>query len=338
MSLRETLEAISDRCALSGKKSLPVQKDYLTLLERAITVLQHEIETVRPPDSTLLPGGLLYLKPDIPTLVLPDLHARTDFFLGVMHHTLDDGQMVIDAMLAGDIQILCLGDGFHSERRGKKRWQAAFKEYTHEFTKRKAMDAEMSESLSLMEMVMECKRAARDNFHFLKGNHENILNEEGNGNHPFGKFALEGEMVKFYIKQFYGEDFLETYALFEKCLPLFAVGGRFLASHAEPLEAYSESDLIETRTRADVVLGLTWTDNDEAQNSSVQTMLKHFLPEEENPVYFGGHRPINGQYNLRAEGAYIQIHNPDAQNVAIVPSDRVFNPKTDFILIEISSI
>ncbi|HKL86275.1 MAG TPA: hypothetical protein VJ861_08095, partial [Treponemataceae bacterium] len=247
MSLHETLEAISSRCKTTGKNRLPVQKDYFTLLERAITVLEHEPHFVRPPDSSGLPGGLLYLKPDIPTLVLPDLHARTDFFMETMNHTLESGQRVIDSMLSGDSQVLCLGDGFHSEKRGKLRWQDAFKEYTHGYVKKKAMDAEMNESLSLMEMVMECKRAARDNFHFLKGNHENVLNEKGNGNHPFGKFALEGEMVKLYIRMFYGEEFLQTYALFEKSLPLFAVGGTFLASHAEPFEAYTEEDLIETR-------------------------------------------------------------------------------------------
>ena len=333
MSLRETLAAISYRSKMSGKKSMPVQTDYVTLLERAITVLQHESSLVRPHDSSGLPGGLVYLNPTIPTLILPDLHARVDFFLATMEHVLEDGRTVLDSMLSGDIQVLCVGDGFHSERRGKQRWLDAFKEYTHGFTKHKAMDAEMNESLSLMEMVMECKRAARNNFHFLKGNHENILNEEGNGNHPFGKFAHEGEMVKEYIQMFYGEEFLQTYALFEKSLPLFVIGGRFLASHAEPRSVYSATDLIETRNRADVILGLTWTDNGEAGEGSVLTMLETFLPDVLSPVYFGGHRPVNGQYNLRAEGAYIQIHNPEAQSVALVPYDRIFDPETDFITI-----
>ncbi|HKL85305.1 MAG TPA: hypothetical protein VJ861_03120, partial [Treponemataceae bacterium] len=132
---------------------------------------------------------------------------------------------------------------------------------------------------------------------------------------------------------FYGEEFLQTYALFEKSLPLFAVGGTFLASHAEPFEAYTEEDLIETRHRGDVVLGLTWTDNGAAENGSVHALLQHFLPKVQNPVYFGGHRPVTGHYHLRAEGKYIQIHNPDAQSVALVPCDRNFDPETDFITI-----
>jgi hypothetical protein len=33
-------------------------------------------------------------------------------------------------------------------------------------------------------------------------------------------------MVKSYVVAFYGEEFLRTYALFERSLPLFAIGGR----------------------------------------------------------------------------------------------------------------
>ncbi len=327
MMLREVLGAIY------GRKELPLTDEYQRLTERAITVLEHESASIRPHDSSGLPGGLLRLREDLPTLILPDLHARTGFFLDVMDCRFEKTETVLQLLAAGTLQVLCLGDGFHSEKRGASRWHDAFLEYTHGYKKHRAMDAEMRESLGVMEMVMECKRAFRENFHFLKGNHENILNEEGNGNHPFRKFSWEGEMVKDWILRFYGTDFLETYALFERSLPLFAIGPRFLASHAEPFALYEENDLIETRMRPDVILGLTWTDNGAAADGVVQSMLDHYLDGVANTVYFGGHRTVSGQYNYRAGNKYIQIHNPDVQNTALVLQDREFDPSTDLRII-----
>ena len=95
----------------------------------------------------------------------------------------------------------------------------------------------MRESLGLMEMVMECKSAFPGRFHFLKGNHENIANEEGGGNHPFVKFALEGFMVADYMRLLLRRRrSWPATTSFEKELPLLAVGSGFLASHAEPAE------------------------------------------------------------------------------------------------------
>lgn len=323
MTVRETLAAIYSR------GGLPDRKNYLNLLERTITVLEHEDPSMRPPDASGLSGGLIRLRPDVPTLILPDLHARSGFFMSVMEACLVGGHTVVESLEAGELQVLCLGDGFHSEKRGQQRWLDAFAEYAHEYKKHKAMDAEMRESLTLMEMIMQCKCAFRGNFHFLKGNHENILNEEGAGNHPFRKFSHEGEMVKSWVLKFYDTEFLHTFALFEKSLPLFAVGSGFLASHAEPYTFYGESDLIETRSRPDVILGLTWTDNDASEEGSVGRMLAHYLPNAESAVYFGGHRPVSGHYRLRAENKYIQIHNPEKNNTALVPADRPFDPETD---------
>lgn len=327
MTLRETLGEIFER------KVLPGPEAYQTLTERTITVLEHESASVRPHDRSGLPGGLLRLNPELSTLILPDLHARTGFFLDVMDWRFGESETVLEALESGSLQVLCLGDGFHSEKRGEFRWHDAFLEFSHGYKKHRAMDAEMRESFGVMEMIMECKRAFRDNFHFLKGNHENILNEEGHGNHPFRKYSYEGDMVKDWVLRFYGTVFLDTYALFERSLPLFAVGPRFLASHAEPFAPYGEDELIGTRTRPDVISGLTWTDNGEATEGVVQSMLDLYLPGVENPVYFGGHRTVPGQYLYRAGKKFVQIHNPETQNTALVPHDREFDPATDLRII-----
>lgn len=307
----------------------PEPEECLARVDAASAALDSEGGPSRPADSLGRPGGLVRMDPTVPTIVLPDLHARTDFFVSVLFQPLPDGQTVLDAMGEGTLQVLCLGDGFHAEARALDRWKRAYSEFSGGFRKHKAMDEEMRESLGLMEMVMTCKAAFPRYFHFLKGNHENVLNEEGDGNHPFRKFAAEGMMVTGYLELFYGRGFLDRYAGFEKRLPLFAVGPRFLASHAEPLDPYSETELIEARSDPEVILGLTWTDNGAAEPGSVSELLDRFLPEYPGARYFTGHRTIRGMYRERSGGRHLQIHNPDKFVVAWVMPNRDFDPELD---------
>ena len=236
-----------------------------------------------------------------------------------------------DRLAAGQLQVLFLGDGFHAEGRAVARWQAALEEFKGGYRKHGNMDAEMRESLGVMEMVMTLKRHFPDHLHFLKGNHENIANEQGEGNYPFLKFANEGLMVRIYMEHFYGEEILKVYSELEKSFPLLAVGGNFLASHAEPAWFIPKQEVIEYRRQPQVVYGLTWTDNEEAEPGSVEQMLEHYLGAEAAATAFhlGGHRPVRGNYNLRSDGRYVQIHDPDRYVVAVLPAGRAIDLDRD---------
>jgi hypothetical protein len=195
------------------------------------------------------------------------------------------------------------------------------------------MDEEMKESLGLMEIVMLLKIAFPDRFHFLKGNHENIRNEKGGGNFPFRKYAYEGAMVLEYVKKFYGSGFLDLYSSFEKSLPLLAYGRNFVISHAEPRAYYDCDTIVNYRENPQVVSGLTWTDNGESQDGSVQRMLAQFLGQElaQRAYYFGGHRIVEDLYTKRAEGRFIQIHNPKKYIIAYADPFTDFDPDTDIM-------
>ena len=313
------------------RKNPPEIEPYIQLLKRANQLLDNETENIRPYDSSGLPGGLIYLKEDIPTIIVPDIHGRMDFFLSLLFATESDGDSILDKTARETLQILCLGDGFHSERRGADRWKKALDEFKDSYEKHNHMDDEMRENLGVMEMVQELKLAFPDHFHFLKGNHENIANEKGEGNFPFRKYAFEGPMVMEYVTKFYGEAFLKTYYEFEKKLPLLAVGNGFLVSHSEPAAFFDKESVIEYRENPHVVEGLTWTDNDAAEEGSVQRMLQYYLGDTGPGLYFGGHRPVTGMYNLRAEGKYVQIHNPDKFIVTLVKNGRAFDPERNII-------
>ncbi len=310
------------------------------IIAGALEALEREPPEIRPLDQDGRPGGLVLLEPGLPTIVVPDLHARMDFFLSVLGFEAETSRRAIDLMDEGRIQVVCLGDGVHAEGRAAHRWQAALKEFLGGFRSHGSMDEEMRESLGVMEMVMEVKHRYPTRFHFLKGNHENITNESGGGNLPFRKFALEGVMVATYMRQFYGEEVLDQYARLEREFPLLAIGPGFLLSHAEPAVFYPPQRIIGYRKDAEVVAGLTWTDNEEAEPGSVEEMLRYYLGEEkaENGFYFGGHRPAVGSYKLRAGGKYVQIHDPERFVIGHLPADGQIVLSRDILCIDESSL
>jgi hypothetical protein len=306
------------------------------MLERVMEVLGSESGELRPSDREGRPGGLLYLEPDLPTVIVPDLHARMDLLLCLLMCSGEGGATLFEKLADGRLQVVCVGDGFHAEARAAQRWKLALDEYENDYAAHRYIDQEMRESFGVMEMVMELKCAYPRHFHFLKGNHENIANELGEGNYPFRKFAQEGRMVARYVEKFYGRDLLESYALFEKLFPVLAVGRNFLISHAEPEFYVSPEEVIDYRFNAEVVEGLTWTPNDGAEEGSVAKMLQSYLISDRaaEVYYFGGHRPVSGLYAQRAGGRYVQIHNPGRFIIACLPAEGPIDLDRDVLDIQ----
>jgi len=321
-------EKLLDRLDLLSRRSEVIAKgEFIRLLRKTMEVFSLEPADMRPKADTGYPGGLIHLKRDIPTVIIPDIHGRTAFIPTVLRQTDEEGISVADRLVTGDIQILCLGDAFHGEARAARRWYEAYREFMAGYRIHAAMDMEMRENFSVMEMILYLKSSFPEHFHFLKGNHENIRNESERGNYAFGKFVNEGAMVRSYVASFVGEDFLSEYGEFEHSLPLLAVGNGFLASHAEPEDFYPEESVINYREHPDVVYGLTWTGNDEAKPGSVAKMISHYLKPSSQGRYFGGHRPVDGLFALRAEGRYIQINNPSRFVIGWIPVSGDIEPE-----------
>lgn len=330
-----TLNALERRLAeLAAANTPPEPAELAGTLGAAVATLEDEGGSLRPADSDGLPGGLVYLTRDIPTVVVPDVHARRGLISALMEFSLApwgvDARLV-EALADGAAQIVFVGDYVHAEARAISRWARAFEEYQGGYREHAAMDEEMTESLGALQMVASLKDAFPQMVHALKGNHENIANEEGGGNVPFRKFVLEGSMVADYMGRFYPGGGFDAAYRFEKNLPLLAVGNRFLVSHGEPRRPFSPEEIIEYRRREEVVFGLTWTDNGEAARGSVAQMLSDFLGPEllGEAYYFGGHRPIDSRYALRADGKYVQLHNPERYIAAVVPGSGPIDLERD---------
>lgn len=330
---------------LSHGESLPAHSYLTELADSTCSVLETESSSYRPKADDGTPGGLLdFTTPDsprLPVIVVPDLHARTYFLRNILQFTLppeltDEPYLtVFQALEQKKAFLVCVGDLLHSELRGRERWLTARLEFAHGVRCGPAMTQEMTEGLSLLCMAMELKRAFPGQFHILKGNHENILNGTGNGNFSFRKFADEGEMTRLFMEEAYGDEVLYIISLFEKLLPLAASFPECVISHAEPLRAFLRTEIINGREDGRVISGLTWTENNRAETGSVVTLLRELTRRDDflNARYLAGHRPVKGAYALRQNGLFVQIHNPERQNIAIVRPGTVFNPETGIVCV-----
>lgn len=300
-------------------------------LEAALAVEAAAPPGLRPRDEAGRPGGLLLLDP-LSTAILPDLHARHGYLLKALAwRPAPRGPRLIELLAAGQARLLCLGDAFHSEGpRGRARWLRAYDEYRLAGDFGPAMEAEMADSLTTVRMILRLLAAYPGRFFYLKGNHDNILNEEGRGDHPFRKFAAEGAMVAAWFESRYGRALQEALRGFELGLPLLARGEGWAASHAEPAFALGPEELLAYRERPEVAEALTWTANEEAARGSVAESLSRLgLPE--GSLWFAGHRPVEGRYALRAEGRFVQFHDPDSERLLWLLPGRVPDPERDLV-------
>lgn len=293
---------------------------------------------IRPLDERGVPGGLVELPQAEYRIIVPDLHGRMDFLLKVLRHRPPGDYPargpVLSDVLAGRAQIICVGDAFHSESRGRQRWQQAMEEFIDGFKRHGAMDQEMRENLGLLAMICILQDAAPTGFFFLKGNHENIANEEGEGNHPFRKFVYEGDMVKRWVQQFMGEEIFRMIYEWEKALPLMTRAEDFLVTHAEPARVLSEDDVVNAYLRPGVIHSLTWVDNGQAEEYSAEGTLSNLLGSRDGGRIFGGHRPVSGRYDLRQQGRYVQINTPNRHVVAYVDDMKNFLPEQNIYEIQ----
>ena len=323
--------------------SLPTYDNFFEILNESSEVLDAEHgkgNEYRPLDSQGKCGSLLDFHEDnLPLLVIPDFHARPYFLLNILESQIFDDSdtggaaSVFEAVAQGRLRLLSVGDILHTERGTRERWAAAHIEFLKEIYTGPAISAEMQEGLSLLCALLVLKKNFPAYVHILKGNHENILNETGGGDFAFKKFVDEGEMCRCFIQEYYGDDILYLMNCVEKGLPLFYFGKQCSVSHAEPMRSFTRDELIDARQNEDVVRGLIWTNNGEAEEKSARVTVQNLFDARvpKGYLYLGGHRPVQGNYKLLQDGFYIQIHNPGKQNIVFVEPDRSIDLERDII-------
>jgi hypothetical protein len=253
-------------------------------------------------------GGLVKVPDDVPTVLLPDLHAQRDYLVQALELKLN-GISVYEGLKKGTLNVVCMGDAMHSEQRCLDRWLQAEKDVSQGLQSA-AMEAEMAESLGLMAMIIDLKQAFPGRFYFVRGNHED-MNPEA----PYRKFTNFGEsnLVKKFVIQRWGVNFLNDWHQFELSLPLVAVGGSFVASHSPPGQVISEASVAKRTSQA--FRACTWSDNPRwvtggPEEQAFLENCKTFRVTSKRP-WLCGHRKVDGAlYRSQCDGRIIQI-NPN---------------------------
>lgn len=319
---------------------LPSKEELSETALKMCQILENEDSLYRPLNVEGNAGGLLdFTSFSLPCVIIPDLHARPEFLKNILSYVIPTSReflpyaediSIFDALKKNLLRVVFLGDALHSEKVTIDRWKSAYEEYKEGVFDGSFIKEEMAYGLSLLMDLMRLKLLFPKNFHFLKGNHENIMNERECGNFPFRKYADEGNMVKAFITTYYGEQVLDQLSDFEKALPLLFVSETCFVSHAEPAYAFTREEVINSSLFPEAVVGLTWTDNGEAEKDSIAGSIEQILPGK-NPVWFSGHRPVPENYKAKYKGTFYQIHNPLKQNVVFVSDKNSFNPETDIV-------
>ncbi len=311
--------------------NIPELNFFKNITNFAINLLKNENEKIRPKDKNNLCGGLVNLTTFDKVIVLPDLHARRFFLKKIIDLKRRLNKTLLEELEENNIALLCLGDGVHGEGVFAYRWLKAYDEFKRNYEPSPNMDKEIADSFNLMIVIMLLKIRYKDKFHFLKGNHENIYNETGNGNYAFAKYANEGFMVLLYFRKKYDEELLNLYSQFEKNLPIFVVGRNFLASHAEPAMFFDYDKIVNYRDYPELIESFTWTDNHSSIRGTVENFLTYYIPNNPYAYYFGGHRPIKEKYFLINNDRYVQIHNPQKEILVFIDQNKEIDLDNDVL-------
>lgn len=324
--------------SMRNMEKLPSEAAVFEQLESTIKILKGESKKYRPLGKDKFPGGLLdFCGSKCDVIVVPDLHARPDFLMNLIDFRLN-GSDVLKLLDEGSLMVVCVGDGVHTETPGRchDRWLGAYEKWKEGQVESPEMAEEILEAFQTMFVVMELKKNFPSGFHFLKGNHENVLNRSGDGDYGFRKIAMEGQMVYDFLESYYSQATAYVISEFERSLPIVAIFDRFGISHGEPCRSFDRKDIIDFHRHPEVIIGFTWTDNGDAQDGSVLEQFHELnrKGDRDNCFWLGGHRPVAGKYLLRQDGVYIQIHNPREMNVAWIHSDGSFSLESDIFSVE----
>lgn len=336
-NMARTLETLSD---FARRDQLESPESYRAPLAAVVEVLSQQ--------------GYIPSLPDLPTIIIPDLHARREMLIAILSAQIVGGPLtskrVFDLLQEGRMNVICVGDIVHSEERSN--WVINLDgDWTPEL-----LDKEMVRSLGAAAMIMYLKLQFPEHFYCLRGNHDDMTMELG----PFRKFvgvkrtergevvyvdgrpvftAEKGEsgIVKDWVleRAGWGQEFLDAWMPFDQALPLIAQGSYFVVSHTLPLIAVTKAMLCDAHRPREITLGLTSSRGNNLM--AIEETLEELGIKERVQRWFYGHTPVSpemngGKYQEDLDGLVVRLNNPQSHVFAYVPildAQRRFDPTKD---------
>ncbi len=309
---------------------------YRTALENVVEVLSQQ-------------GSLPHIQ-DLPSIIIPDLHARRAMLADILSARIAQSASVFELLQQGRINVVCVGDIVHSEERSD--WVINLDgEWTDEL-----LDKEMVRSLGAGAMIMYLKLQFPDHFYCLRGNHDDIAGELG----TFRKFVGirrdqkddvvfvdghpvltsdkgEPELVREWLlgREEWGQGFLDAWARFEQTLPLLLQGSYFVVSHTLPQIPLSEEAIRDPNRPKEITLELTTQRG--IDSSAIIGTLENLKIQDVVQRWFYGHSIVpqdknDGRYEENLDGLVVRLNNSKKYVFANVPSssdERRFDPMKD---------
>ncbi len=307
--------------------TLKTQRSILkTAMQACIEVLNNEPAHYRFPKEDRGLGGLIQLEADLEAILVPDLHGRFEKIEQLLSWKIKN-LSVEDLLIQGHIRLIFCGDFVHAEARASERWKRSLEEFIGDYEQHQSMDQEMDENIRTWILLAQLKAKYPYQVHLLKGNHENILDRATDPNRNFRKFAFESKMATTWCQKFLGEELVTLIDQFEQSLPLIVAGKGWVASHAEPAQAYNKEQLIQGE--GSVGFGLTWTRKAGAAKGSARKTMESLLGH--SGTWFSGHSSIKTTYFWDKEESVVHFHNPNQFSVIYLSGDSSFDPANNVI-------
>jgi Calcineurin-like phosphoesterase len=302
--------------------------------------------------------GLIQVQ-DLPTIVIPDLHARRGMLLDTFSYQLEEGphrgRQVFELLQQNLLNVVCVGDIVHSEERAD--WVINDNgDCTPEL-----LDKEMIRSLGAAAMVMYLKIQYPTHFHCLRGNHDDMTGELADDFRKFVGLKMENDehvlvdgkpvitsdkgesrIVRDWVLHRgigWGQPFLDLWGQFDKALPIFAEGTYYVVSHTLPLETLSKSD-IRNKNRSRKITDQLTSKRGENRDA-IHGTLENLGLKESIKRWFHGHTHVpkevnGGKYDESPDGLLLRINNQTNYVFAFVPApaidERLFDPTKDVFI------
>lgn len=276
-------------------------------------------------------GHMVELNPEIPTVVVRDLHAEKELLENILGEVRDfDGSSmtILEAVRQGKLNLVFVGDISHIE--GLPSYVSA--NYP---TKSAADSNEIYKNTNIAKstnasMITALLEYAYDNVTVLRGNHEDIFGSNVfDGSNSLRKGGVNmTESTKIAMNDVYGDEssrLMNLIDFYEERMPLVAYCKNkinpFLVSHSPFDKELTPADL-DNPTR-ETIISTTWTDNttdryaplSEGEAQLVQRTYdtaKNFgIQRGSRLLHFFGHRPVE-------KGKRDRLHIRRKDNTAVM--------------------
>jgi hypothetical protein len=298
--------------------------------------------------------GLVHLL-NLPTIIIPDLHARRGMLVDILSNPIAqgpyEGRQFFDLLQKGLVNVCCVGDIVHSEERSD--WVINDNgDWTPEL-----LEKEMVRSLGSAAMIMYLKMQYPEHFHCLRGNHDDIAGELSKDFRKFVGLQFkdnecviidgfpvitsgkgESTIVRDWILtsgDSWGQPFLDLWSQFDKALPIFATGAYYVVSHTLPQRALAENEIRDKTRPPSVTLELT-SKRGENREAIIATLENLGIKDSVKRWFYGHtHVPLEtncGKYEESTDGLLVRLNNHKNYVFAHVPTSldqRLFDPAKD---------